>query len=810
MSTLPPVSRIDTTVARIAAALIRWRKALAFLFVLVTIGLGLSATRTHLDPGFNKLIPHKHEYMAAFQQYANVYSGANRVLVSVRWKGQGDIYNPVFLKTLQGVTDDVFFTPGVSRGHVFSLFTSNVRYIEVTEDGFVGEVVVPSHFVADAEGLRQVRSNVAKSGTVGRLVANDLKSALVQADLLESDPQTGEKLDYREVASKLEQIRAKYSGDQVDIQIIGFSKVVGDVMDGLVTVVAFFAVAFAVTALLLWLYARSKSLTVVALLVALLPVVWLLGLLPLIGLGIDPMSILVPFLIFSIGVSHAVQMTNAWKQEVLAGLAPARAAESAFRKLAIPGSVALLTNALGFLVIMLIDIPIVHELGVTACLGVLLMIATNKVLLPIVLSWLRPAMLARPAAQAAQGRRHRGWWAVSACAEPRVALWALAVSLALLVAGTVYSRHLQTGDIGAGVPELHADSRYNRDNERIVRDYSIGMDTLSVYLETEGMEEACLSWPVMNAVDRFDFFVRGIEGVRSVTTVAGLAKLAIAANNEANPRWATLQRSPAALRTGARVANPELGLNTEGCGSLNLTVYLKDHQDATLKHVVGEIRKFIAADNTPQVRFRLAGGNAGIAIATNEAVERAEVQMLGAIFGAIALLCWLSFRSWKAVVCIIVPLMLVSILCNALMSILGIGLKVSTLPVIALGVGVGVDYGIYLYERMQHEIVHRKASLRLAFYEAMRQRGTAAVFTGITMSLGVGTWAFSALKFQADMGVLLAFMFLVNLLGAVFLLPALACWLDVGGSRKAAPGPRQGDAAAPEERWALQEGRHRG
>ena len=796
MSTLPPVSRLDTTVARIASALIRWRKPLAFLFVLVTIGLGLSATRTHLDPGFNKLIPHKHEYMAAFQQYANVYSGANRVLVSVRWKGQGDIYNPAFLKTLQGVTDDVFFTPGVSRGHVFSLFTANVRYIEVTEDGFVGEVVVPSHFVADAEGLRQVRSNVAKSGVVGRLVANDLKSALVQADLLETDPQTGEKLDYREVARKLEQIRAKYSGEQVDIQIIGFSKVVGDVMDGLVTVVSFFAVAFAVTALLLWLYARSKSLTVVALLVALLPVVWLLGLLPLIGLGIDPMSILVPFLIFSIGVSHAVQMTNAWKQEVLAGQAPERAAEYAFRKLAIPGSLALLTNALGFMVIMLIDIPIVHELGVTACLGVLLMIATNKMLLPIVLSWLRPspARLATAAAQAAQGARHRGWWAVSACAEPRVALWTLAVSLLLLAGGTVYSRHLQTGDIGAGVPELRADSRYNRDNEQIVRNYSIGMDTLSVYLETQGMEEACLRWPVMNAVDRFDFFVRGIEGVRSVTTVAGLAKLAIAANNEANPRWATLQRSEAALRTGARVANPELGLNTEGCGSIHLTVYLKDHQDATLKHVVGEIRKFIAADRTPQVRFRLAGGNAGIAIATNEAVERAEVQMLGAIFGAIALLCWLSFRSWKAVVCIIVPLMLVSILCNALMALLGIGLKVSTLPVIALGVGVGVDYGIYLYERMQHEIAHRKASLRLAFYEAMRQRGTAAVFTGITMSLGVGTWAFSALKFQADMGILLAFMFLVNLLGAVFLLPALACWLDVG-ARPGAAGLRRPEAA---------------
>lgn len=779
----PPLSRSDALVARFARFLIGWRKPLSILFLLITVGLGASALRTHMDPGFNKLIPLKHEYMKYFQKYASTFSGGNRVLVSVHWKGKGDIYNPAFLKTLRSVTDEVFFTPGVSRGQVFSIFTPNVKYIEVTEDGFVGEVVVPSHFVDDAKGLAEVRSNVAKSGVVGRLVSNDLKSAMVQADLLEVDPQTGKKLDYSQVARKLEDIRTHFSSDQVDIQIIGFSKVVGDVMDGLVTVISFFAISFIITALLLLGYSRSKNLTVLALLVALLPVVWLLGLLPIIGLGIDPMSILVPFLIFSIGVSHAVQMTNAWKQEVVAGLSSEEAARNAFRKLAIPGSVALLTNALGFMVIMLIDIPIVHELGVTACLGVLLMIATNKMLLPIILSHLRlePAALGL---RTRQDKRHSVWWFVSSFAQPKTALLTLVVSMLLLAGGAMYSRHLQTGDIGVGVPELRADSRYNRDNAKIVHDYSIGMDTLSVYVETENTTEACLQWPVMNAVERFDFAIRNVDGVRSVTTVAGLAKLAAAANNEGNPRWAALQRAETSLRTGARVASPELGLNTEGCGTINLIVYLKDHQGATLKHVVDEVRKFIAADKTPNVHFRLAGGNAGVAIATNEAVERAEVQMLASIFGAITLLCWITFRSWKAVLCIIIPLMLVSILCNALMAILGIGLKVSTLPVIALGVGVGVDYGIYLYERLQHEIEHNGATLREAFYEAMRQRGTAAVFTGITMSLGVGTWAFSALKFQADMGVLLAFMFLVNLLGAIFLLPALACWLDVGIRRK--------------------------
>ncbi|MBP9907782.1 MAG: MMPL family transporter [Rubrivivax sp.] len=786
MSVAEPTTRLEILVDLIARWLIAQRKPLAIVFAAITLALGASALRVQLDPGFNKLIPLQHPYMAAFLKHSTTFAGANRIMVSVQWKGEGDIYNAEFMKVMRGVTDDVFFTPGVNRAQVFSIFTPNVTYIEVTEEGFAGDVVIPSRFEADAEGLARVRANVARSGEIGRLVSNDLHSALVRADLLEANPETGKKLDYAEVSRKLEEIRTKFSSDKIDIQIIGFAKVVGEVMDGLNSVMSFFGIAFAVTAGLLWLYTRSTRLTLLALVVALLPVVWLLGILPLIGYGIDPMSILVPFLIFSIGVSHAVQMTNAWKQDVLAGQVAEHASQIAFRNLAVPGTVALLTNALGFMVIMLIDIPIVHELGVTACLGVLLMIMTNKMILPIILSHLHlePTALGRPSLDASG--RNPLWWTVSAFATSKVALITLAVWLALLAVGTVESRKLLTGDVGSGVPELRAEARYNRDNQKIVSSYSIGMDVLSVFAETEGEGEACLRWPIMNAVERFDLFTRGVDGVQSVVTVATLAKVAAGGNNEANPRWAALQRTEAALRTGSRTLNPLKGLNDDGCKVIHLVIYLKDHQGATLKHVVGEVQKFIDAEKTPGITFRLAGGNAGVAAATNEAVEKAEVEMLGAIFGAIILLCWLTFRTWKAVLCIMIPLTIVSIMCNALMAWLGIGLKVPTLPVIALGVGVGVDYGIYLFERMQHEIEEKGSNLREAFYEAMRQRGTAAVFTAITMSIGVGSWAFATLKFQADMGVLLAFMFLVNVFGAILLLPAIAWALRVDGRRAGA------------------------
>ena len=772
---LTPMQRF---VNRCAEQLMARRKLLLGFFVLLTLALGYSATQVRLDPGFNKQIPVRHAYMLNFLDFSRIFTGANRLLVSVHWKGEGDIYNPEFLQTLQQVTDDVFFISGVSRPSVTSLFTPNVRYIEITEDGYVGDLVVPPQYAATPEDLQQVRSNAARSGQIGRLLANDLKSAMVRADLQDVDPKTGQPVSYVQIAQRLEDIRTQYSNANIEINIVGFAKLVGDVVEGLNTVMGFFAIAFLITGALLWVYSRSLRLTLVALFVALLPVVWLLGLLPLLGLGIDPMSILVPFLIFSIGVSHAVQMTSAWKQEVLAGSDSVSAAKAAFSQIFIPGALALLMNALGFGVIMLIDIPIVHELGVTACIGVMLMIITNKIMLPLIIAHLQLEPRLMTVKARTGDARHPLWWRLSALATPGPALWVFAFSLVLLAVGAIKARELAIGDIGAGAPELRADSRYNQDNQKIIGSYAIGLDVLSVFLTIRDRSEACLDPAVMRAVETFDFKMREVPGVQSVQSVAGMSKQVIAGNNEGNPRWAAIPGSAQGLQQGAYAYSPDSGLVTDGCQQMQILVFLTDHEGATVAHVVDEAKRIIAGIEVPGVEFKLAGGNIGVMAASNEAVKHAEVVMLAALFFSVALFCLLTFRSVRAVLCILVPLAIVAVLCNALMVLLGIGLKVATLPVMALGVGVGVDYGIYLYERIEHEMAAGQ-NLREAFYRAMCQRGTAAVFTALTMSLGVCTWVFAPLKFQADMGLLLAFMFMVNVLGAIFLLPALAAWFNL-------------------------------
>ncbi len=758
-----------------ALLLFRRRRFFLALFVLLTALLGLSASRLQVDAGFEKMIPLEHEYMQTFMAYRNTFGGANRVLVALRTH-RGDIYDPVFMGKLKALTDEVFFIPGVDRATVTSLFTPNVRFIEVVEAGFAGGNVIPADFEGTPEDLETVRENVLKSGRVGRLVSNDHQAAMISAELLEIDPNTGARLDYLAVAAQLEALRERYADEHTSVHIIGFAKAVGDITEGARGVLLFFLVAFAITAVLLYFYSGSLKLAALTLLCAMVPVVWLMGLLPVLGFGIDPMSILVPFLLFAIGVSHAVQMTHAWRLEVMHGAGALTAAQNAFRRLFLPGAMALTTTAVGFLVIMRIEIDMVRELALTAGLGVALILVTNMMLLTVLLSWTRLNPFEMRRTVGAETKDDWLWRRLRTLAEPRRAVVVLVITALLLGAAAWKSRDLRTGDLGHGIPELHEDSRYNQDAAAIVASFSIGVDVLSVIVQTHGVDGACTDFGIMDTIDRFETTLRGVHGVQSVVGLPGVAKTINAGWNEGNPRWRVLSRNPAVLAQSVTPVDTGTGLLNTDCSAMQVLIFTRDHEGPTIAHVIREVKAFRDANRDERIDFLLASGNVGVMAATNEAVDEASITILVLVFGAIALLFFLEFRSWRATLCIVLPLLIAAVFCNALMAMLGIGLKVSTLPVVAIAVGIGVDYGIYFYERMAHRFSQGDA-LPDAFYEALRQRGTAVMFTATTMSVGVGTWIFSALKFQADMGLVMAFMFIVNMLGALLLLPSLAALL---------------------------------
>jgi hypothetical protein len=769
---------LQKLIDRISALVFNNRKMLLIVFTAITVLFVISASQLKVDAGFNKMVPLTHPYMKVYTEYQGVFGGANRIAIALVQK-EGDIYNKEFMEKLKALTKDVQGLTGVDQPSVKSLFTPNTRFIEVVEEGFSGGNVVHATFQGTKEDLEQVRGNVQKSSEVGRTVATDFSGALVAAGLLEYIPKGEgklERLNYFELSAKLDEIRAKYEGPNHTVHIIGFAKAVGDIAAGARGVIMFFGIAFIITAVLMFWFVKDIKLTLVALVVAMMPVLWLLGTLPVIGFGIDPLSILVPFLIFSIGVSHAVQMTKTWEREVVHGADSLTAAKTSFAAIFIPGTLALLTNVLGFAVIMLIPIDIVRELGITASLGVAWMIITNKMLLPILLSYLS---MSKDAAgkEAKQESRVDGIWSMaSQCVQKKRAIVIVAISAVVLAAGVYKARDLKVGDYGSGVPELRETSRYNQDNDMIVKKFAIGVNTLGVVAQTKGVQGACTNYDVMTVIEKFDWYMQNVEGTQSVISLPGAARVMNAGYNEGNLRWRQLPRDPQVMAQSVTPINTDTGLLNPDCSAMQVLINTTDQQGDTIKRLVAEVKNFAKDFNSDKVEFKLATGNVGVMAATNEAVDKARYEMHAAIFGALLLMCMMTFRSLRATLCILIPLAIVSILCEALMPLLGIGLKVSTLPVIALGVGVGVDYGIYLYDRLE---IHLEEGMDLAhaFFEALRERGTAMIFTAVTMTLGVGTWAMSALKFQADMGILLAFMFFLNMLGAIFLLPALAAFL---------------------------------
>jgi predicted RND superfamily exporter protein len=756
-------------------AVFRHRMIVIAFFSVITAFLLYNAAQLKLDAGFEKNIPLNHEYMQTYMKHRQDFGGANNVLVSVCDK-QGNIFNQNFFDTLKNVHDQVFFINGVNRSLVTSLFSPATRFTEIVEGGFSGGPVIPADFdSSNPAALELVRKNIDKAGIVGRQVASDFSCAMVTAQLLDIDPETGLQLDTLALAKELEnQLRGQYEDDKTSIHIIGFAKMIGDVAEGAKDVVLFFAIAIAITAIMVFFFSKSIMLTILPLLCSIIAVVWQLGLLTLFGFGLDPMSILVPFLVFAIGVSHGVQMINAVGKKAAAGVDVKIASQHAFRTLLIPGGIALLSDTVGFMTLLVIDIGIIRELAITASMGVAVIILTNLLLLPVLMSFVK--LSAKYKAQFAEGdgtdtNKKDIWDSVAKCASPKAAIGIVIATSVLFVLGLIQSQQMKIGDLHAGAPALHEESRYNQDTFLITDKYEITVDYISVIVETA--ENSCTEFDTMTAMDEFQWKMENVPGVQSAISLPSVAKRVNAGYNEGNPKWEVLPRNQSTMVQAISRVPTSTGLLNRNCSVMPIILFMEDHKAETIETVVAAVKEVATEYETDNLKFKLASGPVGVMAATNEAVKESQDPMLYYVFGAVILLCLISFRSLRATLSVVIPLYVVSVLAQALMTYLEIGLTVSTLPVIALGVGIGVDYGIYILSTMTIKL-REGCTVQTAYLHALKERGSAVLFTGITLAIGVSTWVFSSLKFQMDMGILLTFMFLVNMLGAIIVLPAIA------------------------------------
>lgn len=748
--------------------------------VLATLVLGFQTTKLTLNAAFEKTIPHNQPYIKNFLANRDELHGLGNAVRIVVENKSGDIFDPAYLQTLRKINDDLFLTPGVDRAGVKSIWMPVVRWNEVTEEGFMGGPVMPDNYSGTPQNIEQLRQNIARAQILGSLVGNDFKSSMIFVPLMDKDVRTGAALDYRELSQRLEAIRVKYAkaqdGAVISIHIVGFAKVVGDLLDGLNQMMIYFAIAAIIAALIIYWWTRCTRSTTLVLLCSLIAVVWQLGLVATLGFELDPYSVLVPFLVFAIGVSHGAQKMNGIMQDVGRGTHRLVAARYTFRRLFLAGLTALAADAVGFAVLMLIDIPVIKELAITASLGVGLLVFTNLVLLPVLLSYTGVSRKAAARSLRAEQQEARGVWRLlERFTERRWAVSAIAFSAILAIIGFVASTHLKIGDLDAGASELRPASRYNLDNAYITGKYALSSDQFAVIVKTK--PEGCLEYATLMETDRLGWALQQIPGVQTTISLADAVRKITAGTFEGSNKWLTISPNQDVLNYAARTAstsNPDL-FNTE-CSVMPVVAYLADHKAETLDRVVQAADQFAREHSTKDRQFLLAAGSAGIEAATNIVVKQANVMMLLYVYAAVILLCFITFRSWRAVVVAVVPLAITSVLCEALMVALGMGVKVATLPVIALGVGIGVDYALYLLS-IQLQQQRAGVSLADAYRHALRFTGKVVALVGITLAAGVITWAWSPIKFQADMGILLTFMFVWNMLGALVLIPALSHFL---------------------------------
>ncbi len=875
----------------------KFRLPVLAAFVLITIVMAYFAVQIRMDAGFAKQLPNSHSFVKTYYEYQDDLSGTNSITVALRTT-KGDIFTKEYLSNLFKLNNTIRYLPGVNQGSMQSLWTPNIRVMRVTEEGFESSEVIPGTIIPEKltpEIIENIKERILTGGHVGSIVANDFTSSLIKVELTEYNPKTGEKLDYLKLGQEIETIRDQFEVGEYRVEITGFAKMISDIANEAYNVVIFFGLAFFLTVLAVYWYSRSWTLTFLPLICSLTSLIWQFGMLKLLGFGLDPLAILVPFLVFAIGVSHGIQQVNQITKEVIEGQTAEYAARASFSRLLVPGSMALVTDLVGFGTLILLPIGMIQELGITASIGVAFKIVTNLVMLPLAASYARYNESFATRAQSAISYRQNLMGFFGKLARPKEAAITLSVSAVLFIGAAYLASERHVGDLHAGAPELRPEARFNQDINEITKRYNVTTDVLVVITEASftGGVNPCRSTYVMDAQNNLHWYLENIPGVTKVISLSSIAKRALSGYAEGNLKWSYLPRNEQALGFATSVVDPSTGLINEQCSIMPIYVFTEDHKATTLNTVIQSIEeyneKFRELDDTitfktliakpaegtdvipavdslggeetniedllnidnpkiftddeftdfgyengfntrnimlgpglinyyrdidsfednvnymvkdikqseisikeffknnpefesiifesDEIKNRLASGSVGIQYATNEVIEKGELPMMIIVYIVILILVFVTYLDWRATICCTVPLTFATMLGYAFMDLAQIGLKVSTLPVMVLAVGVGVDYAFYIYNRTQTRL-KEGMNITEAFEHTFANTGAAVVFTAITLAIGVSTWSFSALKFQADMGSLLTFMFLINMVCAMTTLPALAVILD--------------------------------
>ena len=751
-------------------ACIRNRRLVIAIYALSTLLMLCFALRVQVKTLFDDLLPRNHPYIQVHEQIKRVFGGSNLVSIMIEAE-HGDIFQVPVLSKVQSVTRELQKVDGVNQFQIISLASKKLKEIRGSTDAIeLHPVMWPDIPRTDAE-LSHLRDAVKRNQLVyGSYVSIDLKAALVTVDFYDDE------VDYKKIFPEIMAIANAAGGDGVRVRVVGEPILYGWVAHYLPETVEIFLATIACLVLLLFTVARTWRGTLLPLLAGVSSAVWALGTARLLGFNLDPLVIVIAFLITARAISHSVQLVTRFDDELSSGQGQkAAAAKAAMLQLFKPGMLGVVADAGCMIVVLLTPIPLLQKVSIIGTVWVSTIALSACVLTPILLSWVaRPDRFAHPLDVSPALNRILDVAVRVATSRHRYDV--LAGAVVLFAISAAYAFNLKVGDADPGSPILWQDSQYNQDARAINTQFQ-GADRMLVAFEGSkpGAIKAPATLESMGAMQRFMAAQPEVGGSLSVADVIPAVRRVL---HEGNPRYQELGDS--AQENGELmymfVSGSDPGDMTRftdpQARNAAVSFNFRDHKGETIRTAVARIKEFVEKHPTPEGQYRLAGGLIGVLAAVNEVILSGQIESIALALLVLVVCCAVAYRSATAGIFFMVPVVLANTLTFSYMAWKGIGMNISTLPVAALGIGLGVDYAFYIVDGIREELL-RHASLEHAIETSIRSAGKGVLVTALTLTVSVVMWCASSLRFQADMGLLMAIWLGISALSALFLMPAM-------------------------------------
>ncbi len=757
-------------VEHIFSALIRHRTWVVMAVAVLTAVMGYLASHVEVKTVFSDLLPKNHPYVAVNQQFKSTFGGSNMVSIMIEVK-EGDIFKPSVLAKVQKITVGLQQVDSVDTYQIISIASKKIKEVRASTEGVESRPIMWPELPKGPAEMAVLKEAVLNNPLIyGPYVSMDLKATLITADFLDGD------INYSKAFEQIMSLVKEADGDGVMVRVVGEPVLYGWVNYYLDETIQIFFAAIASLVIILLLITRTWHGTVLPLLAGVISAIWALGAAKLMGFHLDPLVIVVAFLITAQAISNSVQLISRYDDEIAHGASSSAAAAVASAKnLFKPSMLAIVADAGCVLVVALTPIPMLEKISYIGTVWIFSIFISALVMTPVMLSFfsgrggfVHPLNI-RPVLEAIL----RGCAAVVTTRTRYIVLGLAGITF--LVSGW-YAFNLKVGDANPGSPILWPDSSYNRDATDINRQFQ-GSDRMFVVVA--GKEKGAMREPeVLQSMANFQRYMEAQPEVGGSISLADILPQVRRVLREGNPMYAELGNDAGEnseltymFVSGSDPGDMDRYADADAKNGA-VTLFFRDHQGETIRTAVARVQDYVAQNPMDKADYLLAGGLVGVLAAVNEVILAGQIEAIALALLVLVVCCTVTYRSTVAGVFFMIPVMLSNTITFSYMAWHGIGMNINTLPVVALGIGLGVDYTFYIVDGIREEL-HHNPNVERAIVKALSSAGRGVLVTALTLITSVGLWSFSSLRLQADMGLLIALWLFISAFSALFIMPAI-------------------------------------